>query len=243
MRCPGQDPRYWTEDVVSDVPCPECGRAVEFFKDETSARCPGCGHKFRNPNLDLACAQWCAFAEECLGYAPDREAPPTSGPGALASRLIQAVKEVFEENPQRLAHALLVFQHAKELLSKEGGDPRVVLAAALLLDVDAADPPPAAEAPTSGTKPSTAAKILRGMKLDDETIDQACSLLAACRSGEQLDTTEFALVRDADLLARLTERRGLFDQLPSAIQRDLRTQTARKRARGLFGTTPDNPDD
>lgn len=229
MRCPGQDPRYWTEDVVSDIPCPECGRSVEFFRDETTARCPGCGHKFRNPKLDLACAQWCAFAEQCLGYAPEREAPsPTAGPGALASRLIQAVKETFEENPQGLAHALLVFQHAKELVSKEGGDPRVVLAAALLLGVDAADPP------ASGEAKSSAAGILRGLKLDEEVVDQACGLLAACRNGEALDTTEFALVRDADLLARLTERRGLFDRLPPAMERDLKTQSAKQRARALF---------
>lgn len=243
MKCPGQDPRYWTDDVVSDVPCPNCGRAVEFFRDESSARCPHCGHRFRNPNLDLACAQWCAYAEECLGYAPDRlqeKSPPSSGPGALASRLIGAVKEAYEARQDRLAHALLVFQHAKELVSKEGGDPRVVLAAALLLEIDretSRETGPADK--TEETGPLPLAQILRHMRLDDATIEQVGRIVAAFGRRARLDSPEFAVVRDADLLARLTERRDRFDRLPEQIEHQLSTQTAKQRARALFKTRPD----
>lgn len=69
MKCPGQDTRFWDRDAVYDVSCPSCGRLVEFFKDDTIRRCPGCGYRFRNPKLDLGCAEWCPHAEQCLGGA------------------------------------------------------------------------------------------------------------------------------------------------------------------------------
>ena len=138
MRCPGQDPRYWTEDAVFEVPCPECGAPVELFKDETMGRCSKCGHRFRNPGIDFGCAQWCALAEQCLGFVPDRELPVGSKESALAGRLLQEVKEALEGDAVRLARSLRTFHFAKELAFKEGGDPRVVLAAALLLQLGAA---------------------------------------------------------------------------------------------------------
>ncbi|MFH1922353.1 MAG: phosphohydrolase, partial [Planctomycetota bacterium] len=139
MRCPGQDPRYWKEDAVFETPCPKCDNSVEFFKDEGARRCSRCGYRFPNPKISFDCAQWCAYAEQCLGFVPEREALSNPGEGALASRLIQEIKGAFENDQARIARALTVFQHARELLSKEGGDPRIILAAALLVEL-AADP-------------------------------------------------------------------------------------------------------
>jgi endogenous inhibitor of DNA gyrase (YacG/DUF329 family) len=62
MKCPGQDSRYWGPDAIFDVPCPSCGTAVEFFKDEATRRCTSCGFRFRNPSIDVGCAQWCKYA-------------------------------------------------------------------------------------------------------------------------------------------------------------------------------------
>ena len=66
MRCPGQDQRYWTPKDIATVRCPACSRDIEIWKDEPMRTCPGCGAKVRNPNLDLGCAEWCKFADECL---------------------------------------------------------------------------------------------------------------------------------------------------------------------------------
>ena len=66
MRCPGQDPRYWLPRDVTEAPCPHCGRAVEFMKDDVSRRCPGCGTRFGDPEKDLGCIQWCKYAAQCL---------------------------------------------------------------------------------------------------------------------------------------------------------------------------------
>ena len=135
MKCPGQDTRYWGDDAAFEVPCPKCGRSVEIFKDESSAKCTGCEHRFRNPKVDLKCAEWCAYAKECLGFAVSTVKSANLGEGALASRLIQVVKEEFAEDQSRITRTLMAFQHAKELASSEGGDARVVMAAVLLLEV------------------------------------------------------------------------------------------------------------
>ncbi len=67
MKCPGQDTRYWKEDAIFEIRCPKCGTMVEFFKDDVSRPCPGCGQRLSNPRIDLGCATYCPYAEQCLG--------------------------------------------------------------------------------------------------------------------------------------------------------------------------------
>ena len=64
MRCPGQDMRFWKPGDIFETQCPKCGARVEFFKDEVKRRCR-CGHEIVNSKLDLGCAQWCPYAEQC----------------------------------------------------------------------------------------------------------------------------------------------------------------------------------
>jgi len=69
-RCPGQDRRYLKPSDVFEIPCPHCGRSVEFFRSDVSLVCRGCGKRVANPKFDLGCAAWCEYAEECLGKIP-----------------------------------------------------------------------------------------------------------------------------------------------------------------------------
>ena len=66
-KCPGQDMRYWTADDACEVKCPNCGEEIEFFKTDIRLRCPKCKTKVANPRFNLGCAEWCAYAEQCLG--------------------------------------------------------------------------------------------------------------------------------------------------------------------------------
>jgi len=66
MKCPGQDTLYWKPDDIFETSCPKCGRSIEFFKDDVSRRCKGCGAKVSNPKLDFGCAKSCAYADQCL---------------------------------------------------------------------------------------------------------------------------------------------------------------------------------
>lgn len=227
MRCPGQDWRYWKDEVVYEAPCPKCDAAVEFFKDESSGRCPRCGHRFKSPKVSFDCARWCAFAEECLGFVPQRESAPDPGEGALASRLIRAVKEDSGADQARIAHALAAFRHARELLSAEGGDPRIILAAVLLFDIGRDE--------RGG--PAKAKPILQGVGLDPDTIDCVCHVIDGHRLGKDLDTIEFKIASDADSLARLAEENvsGSLDEGQQTIENGLKTHSARQRARRLLG--------
>ena len=74
MKCPGQDTRYWKPGDTFEVRCPGCGRAVEFFRDDVRREC-SCGRVIANPKLDLACAEWCRKAEECLGPGTNKADP------------------------------------------------------------------------------------------------------------------------------------------------------------------------
>ncbi len=82
-KCPGQDMRYWTADDVHEDSCPQCGEMIEFFKTDIRLRCPSCKARVANPRFDMGCAQWCAYAEQCLG------------PGArgLKSKSLRAILE------------------------------------------------------------------------------------------------------------------------------------------------------
>ena len=66
-RCPGRESLKNLDSVV--VPCPDCGRLVEFFTDEPKRHCR-CGRVLLREALPQ-CAEWCVAAAECLGEAID----------------------------------------------------------------------------------------------------------------------------------------------------------------------------
>ncbi|NUQ61226.1 MAG: hypothetical protein HUU20_01990 [Pirellulales bacterium] len=228
MRCPGQDWRYWKGGVAFEIPCPRCNSPVEFFKDENTQRCRACGHRFANPKKSLECAQWCAYAEECTGAAASGPVDAESG---FASGLVLAVEKAFPEDP-RQAEALLIFQHAKQLLAEAGADPRCVLAAAILLPFVRSEP----EACLAGTQAAgRLTEILRNTGLEEHAIQQVWTLLRSWPTPARLDTADSRILRDADRLARMTCETGAQRQRAlGPAQAGWETETARNRARLLF---------
>lgn len=77
FRCPGQDTRFWKPEDIFEAQCPHCGASIEFWKDDHRRKCRGCGEDVHNPKLDLGCAKWCEYAEECLGAAIPAESGHT----------------------------------------------------------------------------------------------------------------------------------------------------------------------
>ncbi len=74
VRCPGQDQRFWKPEDIFDVNCPGCNKAVEFFKDEPKLKCRNCRQVVVNPKIDLGCAEWCQYAEQCLAVSVNNQA-------------------------------------------------------------------------------------------------------------------------------------------------------------------------
>jgi len=239
MKCPGQDSRYWKPDDVFDVPCPACGEPVEFFKGDLLRRCPGCGYRFRNPNFDLGCAEWCAHAAECLGLVA--QVPQTSpAEGRLVSRLIEAVKREFGADQKRIAHALAVLARAEEILPSQQADPRIVLAAALLHDIgiQEAERKHGSSAPQYQELegPPIARRILQPMGLDEATVDHICRIVGSHHSARDIDTPEFRVIWDADWLVNLPDEfpDAGPDRLRELSERLFKTEAGRKRAAQLF---------
>ncbi len=92
MRCPGQDWRYWKEDAIFEISCPFCGERVEFFKDDTTRKCPSCKKVIPNPRLDFGCAAYCKYAEVCLGELPPELIREKAN--LLKSRILNLLEEM-----------------------------------------------------------------------------------------------------------------------------------------------------
>lgn len=234
MKCPGQDRGYWTGDRVFDLPCPKCGFAVEFFRDEGARRCAHCGYAFSNARIALDCASWCDQAEACLGLSRSRVKNLAEADTALSGRLIKALEEELPQDSARFVRALLVFQHAKELVPAVGGNPRVVLAAALVLEIGypPADSPAVrgesggVEQPTDGcVSPfQQVQQVLSKANLEADTIQSVYALLDRFREGHD-DTPELAVLHDACRLATLASE---------GIAGEFRTEAGAARAKALF---------
>jgi endogenous inhibitor of DNA gyrase (YacG/DUF329 family) len=63
FRCPGG--QGGATPTIHIRKCPRCGGEVELFSIDMKVDCPSCGQPvFNNVN---SCAEYCKFAEQCLG--------------------------------------------------------------------------------------------------------------------------------------------------------------------------------
>jgi len=178
------------------------------------------------------------MAEQCLGVVSDRRLTAASTEGAIAGRLLQAVREALQAEPARLARALSTFRQAKYLVLKEGGDPKTVLAASLLIEL-AVFP----QDQHSGGLPALARieALLAQAGMDQQSAERVCQLVSACQTGAGLDCPEFSVVHDAHLLAKLAmvqQPRGESAGWDEFTEQ-LRTPTAKEAAKRALG--PEKP--
>jgi len=234
IRCPGQDQRFWKPEDIFEIKCPGCGKAMEFFKDEPKLKCRKCGRTVVNPKIDLGCAEWCQYAEQCLGVSAGRQI------SAIRDKLVNEMKKVFAGDERRIEHALGVLNYAERIQAEEGGDAIVVKAAAVLHDIGIAQ----AERKygSSGAKyqetegPIMARGILAKFDLDKADVEHICRIIASHHSGKDIDTVEFSIVWDADRLVNIpAEFAGASkEKLREAIDKTFRTCTGRQIALELF---------
>ena len=186
--CPGQDTAFWRPGDIYEVPCSQCGHELEFFKDDVSRRCTGCGARVQNPKLNLGCAQWCEHAKQCLGYDPKEVLLSEGEDTSLVDKLIEGLKAALKGDQDGVSRSLTVLEQAKEVLRRRGPDgldPKVVLTAALL----------------SGLEPGRAREIMDGAGLHWESADRVEALLR----GEESDSQEAMVKDDAQRLAGLPD--------------------------------------
>ena len=158
----------------------------------------------------------------------------------LADRLIQAVKDRFGADQRRVRHALRVLDHAEYILAREGGDPRVVVAAALLHDIGIIESERRHGSADARYQeeygPPVAREVLEGLGFDSRSNEHVCRIVANHHSGRDIDTPEFRIVWDADRLVNIEE--GDVAREPGAmkglIEKSFRTASGKQRATALF---------
>jgi len=186
-RCPGQDMRFWTAEDIFDVRCPYCDNEIEFWKDEPFRLCSSCQKEVRNPRIDLGCAKWCKYSEQCLGRSVGQHlaAEPVVG------KLMALIETYVADAPQKRTQAMEVYRIADMLLTAEGGDPCCIKAGALLAGALCDDPAPL----------NVAKEMLAETALSEEETGKICGLLKIVLVGRKIETTEAEVLHDALLLS------------------------------------------
>ena len=203
-KCPGQDQRFWKPEDIFEVDCHKCGSSIEFWKDESTIKCPKCHQEMLNPRIDLSCAQWCKYAEKCLGALENKE-----DVALLCDKLVAGMKRVFGPDRKRIDHAMKVLDFAEQIQLAEGGDPLVVKAAAILHDIGILQAQdkygPAYEKYHAQEGPPIAKEILSKFEINSKSVEHICQIIVDHHSAGNIDTIEFRIVWDADWLVNIAE--------------------------------------
>lgn len=223
MKCPGQDSRFWKPGAIYEVECPECGKQVEFFKDDTSRKCPSCGHRFVNPKMDFGCAAYCPFAEQCLGTLPPEAVAQREE--LFKDRVAVEMKKYFGRDFKKIGRATRRARYAEQIGKAENANPAIVLSAAYLQELDEN---------TNGSEPQNAVNILENLKASPEMTEGIRKLLKKNEIGKE-DSIDARVTNDARLMVDLEDRLKNTDisesEVNERIEKAFLTETGRKAAR------------
>ncbi len=237
MKCPGQDMQYWDADAIFDVNCPECGKQVEFYKDDTTRTCKGCGHRFVNPKMDFGCAAYCKYAEQCIGTLP--EAFIGSQDNLLKDKVAVEMKRYYKTDFKRIGHLSRVARYAEMIGKEEGANLAVILCAAYLNNIgrDEARSKHNSDAPELIRQESLviASAILAKLGAKEAVRKEVCALLSDPEDG---NSSESNTLNDAILIARLEDQHK-EEPLSSrfveeTINTEFLTESGRQLARKTF---------
>jgi hypothetical protein len=213
--------QYWKPGAIFESNCPQCGQLVEFFKDDTARKCGRCGHRFVNPQMDFGCAAYCPYAEQCLGTLPEGLAAQKEN--MLKDRVAVEMKRTLRNDFKRIGRAGRLARHAERIGKAEKGNLAVILAAAYLLDIDAA------------AEPTLAREILTRLGAREELTREVCEIITLHRSGRTADSVNFRAVHDADALEALdSEHKNQpieASELAARIERSFLTASGQQAAR------------
>ena len=199
-KCPGQNTQFWGPDDIYSVECPTCGNSVEFFKDDIRRRCKKCGHLFLNPKLNLGCARWCQYADQCVGNMDKEE---------FKEIVVAGMKGFYGEEQDKIDQSLHILGFAEEILEQENGHPQVVIAAAALYSIGVYERGKKAEKSEVGDKGKekfpAVRDILERSGAQEEIIEEVCRILEGHEHPGKEDTLNGRIVNDAYQLACLKE--------------------------------------
>lgn len=233
MKCPGQDTRYWKPGDIFEAPCPHCGHAIEFFKDESTRKCRQCHRLVTNPRMDFGCAAYCKYAEQCLGeLSPDLLSKRKE---LLKDRVALEMKKYYRQDFKSINHAIRVARHAEQIAgamdshettggnraTEQKADLAILLSASYLHGI--ACPEKGSDGPSSGAVCGGIGSIgtlLEGLGAAEELVKKVLETIKALgQDGKNGLTRNARILRDAHAVAEWQERqeRGLVDNKPDRV--------------------------
>jgi hypothetical protein len=205
--CPGAKILRQPQPEMFD--CPSCGEEVEIWTDEIRRECSNCGRVVFRDGF-MSCLEWCKFAQDCIGEEAYDRYQRNRAVG-LRRKLLEAMRLVWNEEPDRLQEAEAVLSWSEEILKEEKADWHIVIPASILQNIDG-------EADTGEWK--KVQEILARSGLSPDDIEKIRRILAEepAERGPEHD-----VVHDARLLSRGGDWR-------SAVESSLRTKSAKRLA-------------
>lgn len=231
ISCPGQNTMFWKPDDIFDVRCPSCDRPVEFWKDDSKRTCE-CGHRFLNPKRDLGCLEYCKYAEQCMPEMFEGE----SLKALYRDRLLVSAKIKMKPDDASLERSQKIAELAEEILDAEGGQPKVVFAAAILGNLVLNSQPLGEQSASSaqGDSPSAITrKVLADIGTEKEVTDQVCQIIENRINGTSSEDLDSKIVSDALMLADLLDKKALLEEaaLERLVDSKIQTETGKRVAR------------
>ena len=190
-KCPGS--LSFSQPKPDIVKCPDCGTDVEIWSDEATGSCPSCSKSVIR-TVTQSCVDWCKYAKECLGdekFKKYGEMKAVMRKPALMTAMAVAVGS----DARRIEHAGKVASYAEMILAKEThADPNVVLATAILHDLDNAN--------------ETIREILIQVGYPELFSREVCDIARHLHQPRPDETINFKILHDAHSLAE-TEKQWM----------------------------------
>jgi putative nucleotidyltransferase with HDIG domain len=150
------------------------------------------------------------------------------------------MKEYFGSDLRRIKHAFKVLEYSEEILKKEKADSEVVIIGAILHDIGI----PNAEKKYNSASGKyqeiegspVAKKIMDELGIQSEVSEHVCRIIENHHSGRHINTPEFRIIWDADLLVNIPEEMdlGYKDSIKTLIDKVFKTETGKNIARMHF---------
>ena len=141
---------------------------------------------------------------------------------------------------KRIKHAKKVTDFAKQILVTEPCNSEVVILAGIFHDIGIheAERKYGSSAGHYQEKegPPIAQEMLEKHRVDEQTIEEVCSIVGNHHSPGKIDTTEFKVLYDADWLANLPDEHGIEDKekLRKIISKVFLTPTGKILAEEIY---------
>ncbi len=163
---------------------------------------------------------------------------------ACKKNLLREMIGYFGYDKRRIEHAHKVTAYAEQLFEAEGGDYAVIIAAAILHDIGIHE----AERRHGSSAghyqelegPPLARSILKTLGADEALIEEVCQIIAHHHRPGIVDTLNFRVLYDADMLVNLAENVNGKDKdnLARVIEQTFLTDSGKELAK-LFLTKGD----